>query len=253
MTMLRRTIRNVFFFLSLLALVGLVIPGSPAYLPSLLSHYSHYQEGHSLGYWLRVLHRPDPEMRLHAITALGQFGADGGEAVPALARILLEDEDAKARQQAALALAKLVPASSAAVPALARALDDDTVPMVRMDAAVALTRLGTLARPAVPALIRAAQRRANRTNLGKFSHTIQDAAIIALGRATAGTKDGVATLIEALRGARSVGKRRSIALALAEVGPPAREAEPLLRSLLSDDVPEVREAAKQALSKILKD
>lgn len=253
MTKLRRACRNLFVFISLVAGVGFAIPGSPPYLPSLLSHYSHYQAGHSLGYWLRFLHNSDPQIRLQAITALGHFGSDAAEAVPDLVRILTEDGDEEARQQAALALAKLAPASAAAVPALARALEDDAVPLVRMDAAIALLRLGPLARAATPALIRAMQRRANRTNLGKFSLTIQEMAIVALGRATAGTADGVAALIEALRGARTASKRRLVARALAEIGTPARAAEPLLRPLLSDDSPEVREAAKQALDQISKD
>ncbi len=250
MTQCRITARSVFSICSFLAGIGLLLPGSPAYLPLLLSRYSHYQGGHSLAYWVRALHQPDAELRLQAILAVGTIGSEAAEAVPALAEILTDDADDEARHQAALALAKIAPASAAAVPALARALDEDKVLMVRMDAAMALSRLGANARPAVPALIRAMHCRANRTNLAKFTLTIQEMAAVALAQATAGTRGGVAALMEALQGARTANKRRILAHALGEVGTPAREAEPLLRTFLADESPEVREAVREALRKI---
>jgi HEAT repeat protein len=245
------TVRNVFIFASLLAGIGFLVPCSSAYLPSLLFHYSHYQEGHSLGYWVRALKQPNDEVRLQAIEALGGLGPDAAEVVPELAKILTDDPDDNTRHQAVMALAKIAPASAAAVPALARALDKDEVLVVRMDAAIALSRLGTQARPAVPILIRAMQRRGNRTNLTSFTFTIQEMAAIALGRVTAGTPDGVAALLEALQSARTASKRRLVANALGDVGAPSKEAEPSLRALLTDDSPEVRKAAKEALQKIL--
>jgi HEAT repeat protein len=199
------------------------------------------------------LDRPDVNVRLQAIYAVGAIGSDAAEAVPVLTRILTADPDDDARKQAALALMKLAPASASAVPALARALDKDKALAVRMNAAIALSRLGPLARPAVPALIRASQSRMNRTNLGSFSFTIQEIAALALGRATAGTPEGVIPLVDALKSARTASKRRLVAQALAEVGAPAQEAAPLLRALLADDSPEVRETAKDALRKILPD
>lgn len=250
MTKCRITARNAFYLISFLAALGLLVPGSPAYLPLLLSHYSHYQAGHSLGYWMRALHQPDAEDRLKAIIALGGHGSEAAEAVPELARILTEDPDEEVRHQAALALAKMAPASAPAVPALARALEEDKVLLVRMDAAMALTRLGAEARPAVPALIRAMHCRANRTNLEKFTLTIQDMAAVALAQATAGSSDGVAPLMEALQGARTANKRRILAHALGEIGTPARQAEPLLRTLLTDESSDVREAVREALRKI---
>lgn len=245
-----RRARKGLLIISLLAGTGLVIPGSPAFLPSLLVHYSHYYDGHSLGYWLRALGRPDPEIRRRAIFALGAMGPNAAEAVPVLARILREDADPEARHQAALALAKMAPVSAAAVPALSRTLDEDEVALVRMNAVIALSRLGTQARSAVPALIRATRRRANRTNLATFSFTIQEEAALALGRATAGTTEGIAVLMEELESARTSNKRRMLARALGEIGPPARVAESRLRSLIADDTPEVREAALESLRKI---
>lgn len=246
----KRRTRNGFLVLSLLAAIGLWVPGSPAYLPSLIVHYSHYSDGHSLGYWLRALERPDTEIRRQALFALGAMGSSAAEAVPVLTRILREDPDPKARHQAALALAKMAPASAAAVGALAQALDEDAEAPVRMNAAIALSRLGTQARPAVPALIRATQRRANRTNLATFCFTIQEEAAVALAHATAGTSEGVAALMKALESARTANKRLILVRALGEIGAPARVAEPRLRTLIAVDAPEVREAAQDALRKI---
>jgi HEAT repeat protein len=253
MSKLRTSAGSLLVILSLLALIGLLIPGSPAYLPSLLVDYSHYQDGHSLGYWVRALNRADGEVRLRSIHALGAIGPHAADAVPALARIVTEDQEDKAREEAALALSKIAPASVAAVPFLARALDEDYVHLVRMNAAIALSKLGPLARPAVPALIRATQRRINRSTAGSFTCNIQEMAALALGRATAGTPEGVSALVEALKSARTARKRRLVAQALAEVGAPAREAAPRLKALLNDESPEVRETAKEALRKILGD
>ena len=118
--------------------------------------------------------------------------------MPSLARILTEDDNGDARIQAALALGKMGPAAAAAIPALTRALDEDELPQVRMYSVLALSHQGTQARPAVAILIRAIQNRANRTNLARFTFTIQDMAALVLGRATVGTSEGVAVLIEAL-------------------------------------------------------
>ena len=246
-------VRNVVFLLFLLAGIGLFIPGSPAYLPSLQVHYSHFHDGHSLGYWVRALDRPDTEVRRRGILAVGAIGEDAAESVPTLARILTEDPDHTIRHQAALALLKMNLAAAPAVPALARALDEDDAPKVRMNAAIALSRLGTQARPAVPVLVKALRRKANRTNLGTFTFTIQEMAATALGRASAGTSEGLAPLLEALKGAHTASKRRLVAHALGEIGAPARVAEPQLRALLTDNSIEVREAAKEALRKILEE
>jgi HEAT repeat protein len=249
--MIKRLAPKLLFVLPLLAGLGLVVPGNPAYLPSLWAHYSHIQDGHSMGYWLRALGRPDAEVRRRAIVALGAIGPDAAQAVPALATMLTEDPDAGIRQQAALALVKMAPASGAAVPALARALDEDEEPAVRMNAALGLFRLSSQARPFAPVLIKALQRKANRIKVAQFGITIQEMAARALGRATADTPEGIAALTDALEGARTAQKRLYVARALGEIGAPARAAEAKLRGLLADDSPEVREAAEEALQQIL--
>jgi hypothetical protein len=232
----------------LLAVASVLVPGSPVYLPGFFNAPGQY-EGHSTRYWINALGSPDAPVRSHAIFALGATGSDAGEAVPALAKVLLEDPDPEARHQAALALSKMTPASREAVPALADALADEE-PAVRMNAAIALFRLRDAARPAIPALTQALNDPDNRTNLGTFTYTIQEMAARALGRAGAGTADSVPALTAALDNARSEEMRLAAIHGLGEVGAEARPAVPGLRALLADNSAAVREAAAETLHAI---
>lgn len=232
----------------LLAGLSVVIPGSPIYLPRLLVP-SQGHEGRSAGSWARDLSSEDAAARHEAIAAIGTFGADAADAVPAVAG-LLDSPDPVDRQLASFALARMAPASQGAVPALARALGDDLAD-VRMNAALALCSLGAAARPAVPALIAALRRGGNGTRVGLFYFNVREMTAVALGRASAGTAEGVPALTEALRAARTERSRIATARALGEVGPPARPAVPELRALLGSDRGDgVEEAAREALEKI---
>jgi HEAT repeat protein len=244
--------RRVFpVVVTLLLVIGgaLLIPGSPVSLPVLLAPGEDFYNGHGTRYWLNALGSPDAEARHQAIFALGAIGPKRPEVVPALARILTTDPDAEARQQAALALRKMRATTRAAVPELTQALEDQE-PAVRMNAALTLAGLGPEARAAVPALIQAVEREGNRMHVGGFYVTIQEEAALALGRATAGSAEGVPALTGALQAARSAEGRAGLARALGEVGAAARPAVPQLRALLQDDSLDVREAAEKALKKI---
>jgi HEAT repeat protein len=234
--------------LVLLAAVVLLLPGSPTYLPDLVGAGGMY-DGHSTGYWIRAANSPDAAVRFHAIHALGAIGPEAGDAVPTLSAILSDSPSAGARIEAALALSKMGPPSRAALPALTRALDDPE-PFVRMDAALALFRLGAEARPAVPALIEALDDPRNRMTVGTFPYTIRALVARALGRASAGTADGVPALTAALELSAPEDVRLAVARALGEVGPPARPAEARLRALLADPTPEVVQVTWEALAKI---
>jgi HEAT repeat protein len=177
------------------------------------------------------------------------MGAEAGVAVPQLAEILCQDEQGQTRNEAALALSKMAPASADAMSALTEALADKDG-FVRMNVAIALSRLRDKSRPAIPELIKAVNNKENQTNLRAFTHTIQDMAALALGRASAGTTDGVPALLEGLEGAKTVSTRQAFARALGEVGPEARAARPKLQALLQDADPDVREAARESLRKI---
>jgi HEAT repeat protein len=234
--------------LLLLVALAVLIPDSPVSLPSWFEHGPSY-DGHGVPYWVKALGSSNAASRYQAIFALGAMGPDARAAVPALAAVLAKDADAEARHQAALALLKIGPAARAAVPELAQALDDEE-PAVRMNVALLLNRLGPEARPAVPALIKALKRGGNQTNVRGFYVTIQETAALALGRASAGTAEGVPALTAFLEGAGTAERREYAARALGAVGSEARPAVPQLRPLLKDPSDVVREAAEQALQMI---
>jgi HEAT repeat protein len=237
--------------LVVVASLAVLVPGSPAYLPTFYQSDGQYQ-GHTQRYWMKNLHSADEKVRYEAIFALGAIGTEAGEAVAPLAQIMLEDPDIEARHQAAFALSKMAPASRAAVPQLAQAVES-AQPHVRMNAIMALFQLKEEAQPAIPALMRAVQDKQNQTNLDVFHLTIQSMAVRTLGRASCGSDSAVPLLRETLTATRSPEVRWAVAVALGEIGAPARPAAADLRALLEDENSAVREAAEAALGNIKED
>ena len=242
--------RAVWIVIGLLvvALVAMLIPGSPVYLPDIMASGGQH-DGHSTRYWTKALDDPDPETRKSACFALGAIGAEAERAVPKLAALMLEDQDPVVRAEAALALSKMDPATKAAVPQLAKALEDAD-PIVRMNAARALFRLKQDARPAVPAMLKAMADDENQTNVGIFTTTVYELVVLALGRATAGTDEAVPVLTDALKKAPRLEARLAAIRALGEVGPAAKSVVPILKPLLEDKDRNIKEAADEALRKI---
>jgi HEAT repeat protein len=232
-----------------LAVVALVLPKSPTYLPHLLARDTRYHDGHSANYWIKALDSDNADTVKPAIQALGSIGSDAEDAVPGLAKILIENKNYVLRIEAALALTKMAPASRGAVNALAQALNDDNS-FVRMNAANALFRLKEDARPAIPALIQALKDERNQTDMQYFFNTIQAAVAAALGRASAGIPDGVPALLEALKATDQLDMRIAVARALGEVGAEARSALPILRAMLKDESVGLRDSVTEALEKI---
>jgi HEAT repeat protein len=144
----------------------------------------------------------------------------------------------------------MCPAARAAVSELGEALEDDE-PFVRVNAAMTLYRLGDESRPAISALIKAVEDETNRTKSPPVFHfTIQELSALALGRATAGTSEGVPVLMSALNTATTVRMRIAAARALGDIGAEARPAIPQLRALRKDKDGDLREAVETALEKI---
>jgi HEAT repeat protein len=213
--------------------------------------------GHPTEHWIHQLKDADPKARQEAVFALGVIGAEAEEAVPAVCK-LLKDPEPRVRCDAALALLKMYPASRKTAPDLAGVLEDE-MPLARINAAIALNRLALEARPAVPALLKALGDKRNDQWIPGFQITIREALLQALGRATAGSTDGVAVLSEALKDdslpremppETRVNCRAAAARALGEVGPEAREAVPLLKAAAKEPELKLRDAAQAALKKI---
>jgi HEAT repeat protein len=246
--MKKRFVRRVFFPAALLIPFGVLIPGTPFYLADLLTPKGQHG-GRSASAWISALDSTDSKERRQAIFALGAIGDNASEAVPALAAILRDDPNADLRVQAALALSKMERGSREAVPALAAALSDSE-PFVRAYAATAMLQLGTAAQAATAELATAAEDESNQTNLETFQFTIQETMIRALGKASAGRADAVATLTRLLQSEPTDGVRLATVRALGAVGPEARTTVPLLRGMLATSDSTIRHAIADSLEKI---
>src|SRR5262249_32633722 len=94
------------------------------------------------------------------------------------------------------------------------------------------------------------QDESNCRDLPLFCVSIQEMMALALGRASAGTDEGVPVLKGALEAATTYRLRFVLARALAEVGHEAHPAAPQLRALLADRDVHRRRSAEEALLRI---
>jgi HEAT repeat protein len=230
------------------AAAALLLPASPYYFPTLLAARPQFQ-GQPLSHWLGRLEQGSSDDRQQAIYAVGVIGVPAEQAVPVLARIMVQDEEGRLRNEAAFALSKMAPACKTAVPELSRALRDD-VPIVRMNAARALYCLAGDGRDATPALIECLNDPDNQTNVGIFPFTVQHQMALALGRITSGTPEAVPALREALEAADSNEVRVTMIRALGEVGRAAQPAAADVRRYVEARDPELRFTVTEALERI---
>ncbi len=147
-----------------------------------------------------------PADRIRAAKTLGRLGWLAKDALPALSRVL-DDDDAKAREAAAYAVGQIGPD---ALPIRSARLDHHDK-YVRRNAVRAMAKLGPLARPALSDLCRTLKDADPRTASGAAQ------ALGSMGREAA---EAVPHLAEAMRGANIV-LCRLAAKALSEIGPPA--------------------------------
>ena len=96
----------------------------------------------------QILEDSKPEA---AITAMSEIADIGEQAVPGLVEALLNKQ---ARHWATVVLGEIGPKAASAVPALEKLVADED-PEVRMQALIALGQIGSAAEPAVPAIIAA--------------------------------------------------------------------------------------------------
>ena len=188
-----------------------------------------------------------PSVRSAAAEALGRIGPDAKQAVPALIAALSDDEQEDALHSAAAeALGLIGPAAKAAVPILKKRLEHPD-PYVRVCAALALWKIDKDKSGA--AVVTAGLNDRNfRTRVVAAEaawHLDKNARAVPL-------------LLEVLREAPfadpsdSGNMKYMAARALGRIGPPAKEAAPVLRELLQDEDPFVRMTAAAALKAIEK-
>ncbi|HEV3263845.1 MAG TPA: HEAT repeat domain-containing protein [Gemmataceae bacterium] len=168
----------------------------------------------------------DREVRLRAVTALGDLGEEVRRVLPALRAALreaaLDDADDGVRAEAVRALLRAGPQPATEVGALVDSLHSD-VDVVRFHAAIALGDLGPAGGPAVPGLIRAA--------LWDEDPAVRLVAAMALWKIDRKGPLVVPALVRALDDANEL-VCWIAAECLGQIGPAAREAVPALRQAL---------------------
>ncbi len=181
-----------------------------------------------------------PNVRLFAIAAIGEIGADAKTAVPSLVTAL-QDSRPEIRLKAIEALADIGASAKAAVPDLRTVLKDkDSDDKVRQAAAKALGSIGINAKAAIPDLINA---------LNDPSEAVRVQTVTALPNLGPDAKAAISELIPVLSdSSRSV--RLSTIESLARFGQDAKPAVPPLAQLLSDPDRQIRLATTITLGKI---
>ena len=121
---------------------------------------------------------------------------------------------------------------------------------MRMYVAITLFRLGHKSQPAIPALVEAIKQPSNDLFLPRFTQSIQEMMILALGRAGSGNAEVADALTDVLENAPTDRIRIVAIRALGDVGSQARTAVPHLQKLCTHNNQDVREMAAAALDKI---
>lgn len=177
----------------------------------------------------------EAEIREMAVRAIGTIGSDAAQAVHALARALA-DVDGRVRVAAAEALGRLGPAARPAVRLLLEAMARSEWDLWE-GARASLLAIGP---SAAPDLIDA---------LSSWDPKVRQWAAWGIERLGADSPEVVRAATRAL-GSRLCGGRAEIAAVLGRIGQPAREAAPILNSLLEDSDEALREAAREALHRL---
>jgi HEAT repeat protein len=200
---------------------------------------------------IQTLHDQRPPLRAQAITALGLMGADALEAVPALLDVLYQTDDYATQLRTAMSLARIGPEilpllkneintdhslhilevlhylGEPGVPLVIEAMRAKD-PRVRKKAIETIGTLGAAAAPAVPLLGEA---------LRDKDQDIRDAAVMALYRLGPVSSRAVPALTAALNDGNS---QCFAALALGEIGSPAKSSAGMLLKLMTQSDKEGR-------------
>ncbi len=197
--------------------------------------------------------------RLDALRSLSVIGRDSRDAVRALAKPAvpdlinaLQDKDDDVRMEAATALGQIGSNAASAVEPLIAALRDGQHPVasagaiqVSASAIRALGEIGPSAKSALPALAKMVEDPQHRFHIWALH------AFWRVGpKGPAEASIVVPKLIARLSTSKNPRERVWPADILAEIGPAARDAIPALSTAAADPDPELRVAAKKALSAV---
>jgi HEAT repeat protein len=184
------------------------------------------------------------ELRRYAVGVIQRLGSQAAPAVPALTSLLTEDADPELKREVQLALAAIGPEAKQAVPALTNSLSSPESD-VRGSAAYALGKIG-------PAAASASAKLRERFS-SDDDQRMQRIAMWALIKINPNDAPlilrAVPLLIEALGSDRELA-RLEATVALGELGKVAKPAIEPLKKLLTDESPDVRAAAEEAIRKL---
>ena len=197
---------------------------------------------------------PSEWVRFEAVTSLGLIDPRGERVISHLTDAL-KDRSADVSWAAARSLGKLGSLAKSSVPALTAALDDPRerhlpltpdftgIRALRCDVADALGRIGIEANAAIPALRKAVAKDRN--------PEVRVFAALALSRIDPKDQGAVSAIIRELedKGEGTAGPAAAIE-ALADLGPKARAAVPVLLRSLAHDEPSIRSGAAKALAAV---
>ncbi len=215
-----------------------------------------------------ALKGPQLHVRVYAAHALAKLGADGAEAVPALAEAL-EDKHPAVALRCAAALKALGPKAAGAAPALVKAMGPKKPSALRVEAAAALVAANKEMEKAVTTLLLAFKnasddfRPAAAAALGEIGPASSEDAAIPLSEALSDSdlSEGAANAlvrmgknavprVEKLLKHKMPELRLRAVVILGKIGPPASTALPQLQLMAARELPDVREAAKEARKRI---
>jgi HEAT repeat protein len=230
-------------------------------------------EGFGLSQWIEMLADPDPSTRADAAIALGEMGSRAKKALPALSK-LLQDQDLNVRRKAlsnlgfigpdvqqlpllmeflvsegqdkvlrnlaTIAIGRIGHPAKEAVPLLTRALDSNDLSFCLTAAGALVQIYSGQAKRVLPILIR---------ELENEDDKIRGRSINAIKVIGSQAVEAVPGLIKALE-CDTRGNRILAASALGSIGTVAKAAVPLLKNLLEDPDAILRNSAKRALEKI---
>jgi len=193
-----------------------------------------------------------PDVRYSAVTALYRSSFHVPETREAIKPLIaaMEDTAPRVRSEAASALSGFGPVAKDAIPALTAALDDKNRSL-RASAAFTLSRIGPDAKVATPKLIALLRAPPDAEEVNAiFDQIVRKNAAMALGRITRGSDVAVESLIAALDD-KGLEVAVYAAMALGEIGPPAKAAiQPLQGFVKTEKDARIRIHAAAALMRI---
>ncbi|MEI6325703.1 MAG: HEAT repeat domain-containing protein, partial [Gemmataceae bacterium] len=182
----------------IVAVAAMIVPGSPFNILDrfIMNNqlFTAQHDGRTVTEWIGDLNATDDAKKILAIKALGSLGVNAKQALPQLAKIMTLDPDNTMRIEASLAISKMAPDSLSVLDSLIKGLDDKDA-VVRMNSLFGIMRLKADSKGALKALVAAANLPVNQELATGFTTTLQEALLVAIGRASAGSSESVPMLM----------------------------------------------------------